>query len=251
MARRKKIDREARKALAAAAMIFAPATEVPRERVLIRSAIVSLLMAFGQDVFGQDQAIKEISQHGALPELREKIAARLFKQLISQDIIKQVDGRKQPAYQFDVDFVKKTHEQQKEIDQLIEAVIDKLFEIDKLPAHIKPKLRRTLILVLARLMEKYGTQYACQVIGKVDRAPIVQREDLIDICNATMSSDVSGYIDTEIMVEAVMQLFIERDSHFTDFVFALTQQYYYMRLLGLEGGLNILSEDRFGNSKLS
>ena len=250
MARRKEVDRTARKALAAVAMAFAPATDIPRERVLIRSAIVSLLMAFAQDRFTENEAIKEISQHGNLPELRKKVAKDLFKRLISQGILRSAEDKQKSTYQFETNFADKIYKQQKKVDQLIAAVIDNLFDTDKLPLDIRPKLHRTLILVLARLMEKYGMHYACQLVGKVGEIPIIeQRKDLVNICSTAITNDISKYVDAEIMTEAITQLFVEKNPDFTSFVFALTQQYYYLRLLGLDGGLNVLSNDRFNNSK--
>jgi hypothetical protein len=72
------VNRPSREALSAAAMAFAPATDVPRERVLLHSAISSLLKIFENVSFDETEAVDAISANGTLPELRPDLARSLF-----------------------------------------------------------------------------------------------------------------------------------------------------------------------------
>ena len=56
-------DQARRDLLAATAIAYAPATDVPRERALIQSAVSSLVGVFGDSRFTESQAIAEISKH--------------------------------------------------------------------------------------------------------------------------------------------------------------------------------------------
>ena len=245
MSKKKDYELAYRDALAAVAMTFAPSTDVPRERVLIRSALASLSFEFGKDAFNRRGAIKAISHHGNLPELRENVAESLFGQLLEKQIIHSQDDNGKTNYKLDSIILRKTHEEQKHINELIEQIISDLFEVGRIPKTVIPELHQALILTLARLMEKHGNRYAQQIAGRADEPAIVRREQLVDICKNSMSKTVSRHVNSEAMADAITELFKRRESHLTSFVFSLAQHYYYLRLLGLDGGLQILTDDRF------
>ena len=52
-------------------------------------------------------------------------------------------------------------------------------------------------------------------------------------------------VTPDMVASAIAELFARREPHFAQFVFSLTQCYYYVRLLGLDGGLAQLAEERF------
>ena len=249
MREKKYYDLAGREALAAAAMAFAPATEVPRERALIRSAIVSLLLNFGDSGFKRSEGIKAICGHGNLPELRDEIGQVLFDKLVSDNILQAEEPEKEGKFRFDTEFSKNAYEEQDRIDTLIDKVISDLFETGKLPHAVIPRLRQELLSVLARLMSEYGKEYAYQVAGRTEEPIVVQRKELIAICQRTMSKKMGESVTADEMAAAITELFGRKEPHFAAFVFALTQNYYYLRLLGLGGGLEYLSEDRFRGSR--
>jgi predicted nucleic acid-binding protein len=237
------IDREA---LAAAAMAFAPATDIPRERALVRSAIISLLLECGDKEFSKEKGIMAISRHGALPELRGNIARTLFDKMIEMKIISS-DGT--DIFHFDKDFAKNIYEEQDRINQMIDRVISDLFETDTLPPQIIPKFRKVLLASLAHVMKLYGEQYAYQIAGRVDKPVVVQHKELVNICYHNITKDIKGYLSPEKMADAITELFEQKERHFSSFVFYLAQNYYYLRLMGIGGGLEYLIEDRFNGSE--
>jgi len=237
-----------REALAAAAMAFAPATDIPRERALIRSAIVSLLLNFGDETFDRDEAVDTISGHGALPELRREVAEPLFDKLLSENIVRTVEDGKTEVYQFDEVFAKKTYEEQDIIEKLVGRVISDLFDTGRLPRVQIPQLRKELLIALARLMKEYGEQYAYQVTGRAEKPIVVPHDELVGICREAMSKDITKFIDPNEMADAITELFVQSEPHFAKFVFSLAQNYYYLRLVGLAGGLESLAADRFSGS---
>jgi len=242
-------DHTGREALAAAAMAFAPATEVPRERALIRSAIVSLLLNFGDSGFKRSEGIKAICGHGNLPELRVEIGQVLFDKLVSDNILQAEEPEQDGNFRFDAEFSKNAYAEQDRIDTLVDQVISDLFETGGLPHAVIPRLRKELLLVLARLMAEYGKEYAYQVAGRTEEPIVVQRKELVAICQRTMSQKMGEYVTSDKMADAITELFGRKEPHFAAFVFALTQNYYYLRLLGIGGGLEFFSEGRFGGSR--
>jgi len=237
-----------REALAAVAMAFAPATEIPRERALIRSAIVSLLLNFGDETFDRDKAVDAISGHGALPELRREVAEPLFDKLLSENIVREVGDDKTDVYIFDEEFAKKTYDEQDVIENLIGRVISDLFDTGRLPRVQIPQLRKELLIALARLMKEYGEQYAYQVAGRAEKPITIPHDELVSICRDSMSHEIMEFIDPKDMADAITELFLQSEPHFAKFVFSLTQNYYYLRLVGLAGGLKFLASDRFSGS---
>jgi len=233
-----------REALAAVAMAFAPATEVPRERALIRSAIISLLLTFGDKVFTRNKGVEAICRHGALPELRREIAESLFEKLLSANIICAGSGDDTGDFRFDEEFAKKTYDEQDRINGLVDHVISGSF-----PHEVIARLRKELLAALAQLMKEYGRQYAYQIAGRAEKPIVVQREELVSICKGTMSKSMKKYVAPEAMADAITELFAQREPHFAKFVFSLAQNYYYLRLIGLAGGLEFLSKERFSGSQ--
>ena len=183
-----------REALAAAAMAFAPATDVPRERALIRSAILSVLLTFGDKEFKREEAVEAICGHGALPELRSELAGSLFDNLVSANIVKGANTDQGLMFRFDEGFANKTYAEQDRIESLIDRVIWDLFE--DLPKAMKPQVRAELLAALARLMQEYGNQYAYQIAGRAEEPIVVQREELVGICRDTMSKDIQAHVKT-------------------------------------------------------
>ena len=70
-------------------------------------------------------------------------------------------------------------------------------------------------------------------------------ESSVAICRRAMVDSPIPVFTPEMMADAIAELFARREPHFAQFVFSLTQCYYYMRLMGLDGGLQQLSADRF------
>jgi hypothetical protein len=60
-------DQVKREVLAATALAYAPATDIPRERALAQVAISSLTAAYGETAFTTEQALEEICGHGNSP----------------------------------------------------------------------------------------------------------------------------------------------------------------------------------------
>lgn len=242
-------DQLNRAALAAAAMAFAPSTEVPRERALIRSAIISLLLTFGDKIFRRKEGVEAICGHGALPELRRELAESLFDKLISDNIVCSEGTNKSENFRFDEKFAQNAFAEQDRIDKSIDRVISDVFETDRLPQSVIWRLRKEMLVALARLMKGYGEQYAYQIAGRAEKPIVVHREELLGIYEETMSKDMKSYLKPEAMADAMTELFAQREAHFAAFVFSLTQNYFYLRLLGLGGGLEFLTEERFSGSQ--
>jgi len=237
-----------REALAAVAMAFAPATNVPRERALLRAAITLLLLNFGNRVFNRQQAIRTICDHGNLPELRDDLAGSLLDKLISSAIIRCQSEEENADYRFEESFSRKINAEQDRVDSLIEKVVRDLFDNTSLPQDMMLQLRKEMLLAISHLMEAYGEQYAYQAAGRADKAILVQYDELTKICQSAISRKMAQYIKPTDMAAAITELFAQREEHFAAFVFALTQNYYYLRLLGFGGAMEALSEDRFKNA---
>ena len=249
MARQKDYDRANHEALAAVAMAFAPATDVPRDRALVKTAITLLLLNFSEKPFNRAEAVKVICDHGSLPELRHGLANDLFEKLILAEIIKPQSEKDNPYYKFGEEFSQKIGDEQNRIDNLIEQVIRDLFDNVSFPQNMMYQLRKEMLFAISRLMETYGKEYAYQIAGRIDAPVIVQYEELVKICQNVISRQMEKYIKPANMAEAIAELFKQKEPHFAKFVFALTQNYYYLRLLGLGGGLATLSEERFKGSE--
>ncbi len=248
MVKEREYEHACREALAAVAMAFAPATNIPRERALVKAAITLILLNFGNNTFKRGQAIKTICDHGNLPELRDNLAESLFDNLISSDIIRPQSKGDDPDYRFEESFSQKINAEQNHVDNLIEQVLRDLFDNTNFPQDMMPQLRKEMLLAISHLMEAYGKQYAYQVAGRVDKPIVVQYNELLNICKSSISKKMAQYIKSTDMAGAIAELFKQKEEHFAAFVFALTQNYYYLRLLGLGGGLEALSEERFKGS---
>jgi uncharacterized protein YbcI len=234
-----------RDCLAAVAMAFAPATEVPRERALLRSAIHSLLNTFGSNSFRQSEAVDAIADHGRLPELRPHVVAPLFDRLQMAGIVRKLDEEDDPSFQLDRDFMDKTRDESSRVEGLIAKVVADLFSDISLTSDQKVMLTRDMLLVIAEVMERFGRQYAYQVAGRADGPISVDRRDFVGICKGVLARNNIAGVSPERMADAVAELFASREPHIALFVFSLTQNYFYMRLLGIAGGLAQLNQNRF------
>lgn len=154
--------------LAAAAMAFAPATDVPRERALLRSAIHSLIHTYGSSRFRCSEAIDAISDHGNLPELRPEVTRPLFERLQQEGIVQKVEEGEDPYFQLDNAFLARTREEKARVEDLIAKVITGLFSDISLTLDQKTLLIRDVLLVIAEVMARFGKQYAYQVAGRAD-----------------------------------------------------------------------------------
>jgi predicted nucleic acid-binding protein len=234
-----------REILAAAAIAFAPATDVPRERALTQAAISSLVAAFGDGTFSRKQAAVEIARHGTLPELRGDLAGSLFDTLFSSGVVIQIEPPDGELFRFAPRVIQGTRETQSQLAALTETVLADLFSDLSLTPANKSVLADQVLLCLAWTMKECGRQYAYQLAGKLDVAAVVDRDELVAICHRAMPAASIPGVTAERIADAVAELFAQREPHFAQFVFSLTQCFYYMRLLGLDGGLALLSEDRF------
>lgn len=237
------------KFLAASAIAFSPATDVPRKRALLQSAVSSLFSAFAEGEFTKDEAILEICRHGTLPELRNNTAVDLFNELAEQQVVVSCRDNSE-YYQLSEDMISKTKEETKSVVALIARVLDDLLGARSLNPEERKALEHQVMTVLARMMEEQGTAYACQVAGVRNGGHVVDRHILGRVCKETLeSAGDKAVINSEELLEAVAELFACREEHFSDFVFLLTQNYYYLRLLGMAGGLEFLSEGRFDKAE--
>ncbi len=249
MASEPSIESARRNCVAAAAMAYAPATDVPRERALLQSAVSSLIGAFGESVFDRQSAIEEISRHGALPELRASVAEDLFNSLCYSRVLRESEENP-GTYSLAEGIAEETRRTTARVDALIDKVVEDLFHDLALSAQAKVQLRDRLMVCLASTMAEYGRQYAYQVAGRSDNPINVDRDDLTALCDRALSDEALADVPPVRMAEAIAELFAQREPDFARFVFSLTQNFYYLRLLGLEGGLEFLSEDRFSGSHL-
>ena len=81
--------------LSSVAMIFAPSTDIPRERALIGSSSSILFQDFCGKEFTYSDAIQSIMKHGELPELREETANTVFIKLSDNNsVIVKIAGDK-------------------------------------------------------------------------------------------------------------------------------------------------------------
>lgn len=241
------VDVSLRDCLAATAIVFAPQTEVPRERALIQSAVASLATAFSERIFTKTRAIDEISKHGTLPELRSDVAATLLDKLRTLGYVVAEEGDKY-KYHLSRDLLRESTERQASVDKLVESVVDKLFSDLSLTAPIRTLLRERLLLCLAKIMSRFGRQHAFQIAGKADGPVSLERRDVVAVCNDTLR-DRALPLTAERLADAIAELFAGRDPAFARFVFSLAQHYYYLRLLGLTGGLDVLNEGVFNGAE--
>lgn len=243
------LDNLRRDCLAAIAMAYAPATDVPRERALMQSAVASLIAKFGDCSFTEASAIDEISRHGTLPELRPDLAKTLVAQLVDSQLLLPAGGNASATFTFSHAFVERTRESQAAINALIDKVIDDLFDDLSLTGEAKLELRRRLLLCLARIMSTFGRAFVGHTAGSIAAPPIIERHNLISLCKGVLSSDKVTHVSQERMADAIAELFARKEPHFARFVLSLAQNYFYLRLLGLDGGLKLLSEDRFAGAQ--
>ncbi|GAG00285.1 unnamed protein product, partial [marine sediment metagenome] len=68
---------------------------------------------------------------------------------------------------------------------------------------------------------------------------------ILRICKRVARSGPLSKVGAEGMARGLAELFAAREKHFADFVFGLTQNFFYLRLLGLADGLAMLAEDKF------
>jgi predicted nucleic acid-binding protein len=232
-----------RDALAAAAMAFAPATEVPRDRAVMRSALVSLVADFPDTTFTKIQAIDSIRKHGELIELRDVYAAEIFEKLVEQKALLLLEESPE-GYRVSEDVCRSLRQTAAELDTLFGKVVNRLFgDLSKAHYH---DIKSSLLRCLAKLMGDYGRQYAYQVAGRTESSFSPRREDLVRICQAT----VTKQSDASKMADAIASLYSEDDPAFARFSFYLAQNYYFLSLLGLTGGLSYFSQERFRGAEM-
>ena len=231
-----------RDALSAAIMAFAPATDVPRDRALIRTALVSLIRIFNDSPFSKEDAIKAISRNEALPELRQDLVSDLFKRLQNNHI---VSSNGNSTYKIDSELLAKASAETQNIRENIELVTYDLFPSGSIPEELRPILSRNCLLIIGHLMKDYGYQIACQVLGKAKSNNYLNYTDLQRKCRAFLDADLKNYLSPDEMADAISELFSRDEARFARFVFSLTQNYYYMRLLAMDRRLESLSEERF------
>ena len=221
-------------------MILAPETDTPRERVAAQSALVSLVRRKGSASFTIEAAIDCISRNGELVEFRKGFALQTVENLIKAGKVVRADDSDELRLADAV--AEEVADTKRALDALFDQVLTKLFGPQEESELLR--LRDQLFQCLARLMEQHGRDYAHQLCGKKNGG--LSPKQLHDICEKQLASKN----EAKTIAEAIHELYSSDDRHFSRFVFCLAQNYYYLRLLGLTGGLSYFAKARFSNAVL-
>ena len=240
----KEVAQADRDCLAATAMAFAYATDVPRERALHRFSLSSLVRKFGSTAFSKSDAINIIQSHSGLPEIRPKFARKVFYSILDSGNVVRVSKDKKSPESFMVSdtFIRRCEDDTARIESTIEKVVSVLFAGSFSTVNEKKELTQSLLITISNVMERYGRQYAYQVAGKAVDTSVVSRSELVRICR---TSTKSSTIHAEHMADAIATIFDSSESFFSEFAYSLTESYFYLRLLGIDENLSLFSSGNF------
>ena len=136
------------------------------------------------------------------------------------------------VYSLNKKFISELDNFQNEINSILERIIGQFFEIGKWPENIIHQVSQRLIYILGKILEKYGEHYAYLVTGgELDGFPI-SYDEIKKICEKEIEDDLSKYISSKDIFNTIKSIFSSDDSTMKRFVFCVTQNYYFLRLLG-------------------
>jgi len=99
-------------------------------------------------------------------------------------------------------------------------------------------------------MSAFGRQYVYQSLHRTDDVTTIDRGELVALCRrTTLKKQIHG-VPPEKLADAITELFACKDPTFAKLVFHLAQNYYYLRLLGLAGGLDTIAAEQYRDAEL-